>query len=138
MIIYDLVRIFNFKSTFVDSINRDINSKSLEFLVKYMKYLNIKFDNTGKKIINIAFKNKFIENQFKTKYDDILTMIKTKNNLSFNNLIGQRDGFDLEKIMINEIIYSQKKEFKQQADSKGQAKRCPAPKLPIAIFYAAS
>ena len=111
MIIYDLVRIFNFKSIFVDSINRDINSKSLEFLVKYMKYLNIKFDNTGKKIINIAFKNKFIENQFKTKYDDILTMIKTKNNLSFNNLIGQRDGFDLEKIMINEIIYSQKKEF---------------------------
>ena len=112
MIIYDLIRIFNFKSIFVDSINRDINSKSLEFLVKYMKYLNIKFDNTGKKIINISFKNKFIENQFKTKYDNILTIIKTKNNLSFNNLIGQKDGFDLEKIIINEIIYSQKEEFK--------------------------
>ena len=113
MIIYDLIRIFNFKSIFVDSINRDINSKSLEFLVKYMKYLNIKFDNnTGKKIINISFKNKFIENQFKTKYDDILTMIKTKNNLSFNNIIGQGGGFDLEKIIINEIIYSQKEDLK--------------------------
>ena len=56
MIIYDLIRIFNFKSIFVDSKNRDINSKSLEFLVKYMKYLNIKFDNTNKKIINIHLK----------------------------------------------------------------------------------
>ena len=77
-----------------------------------MKYLNIKFDNAGKKIINIAFKNKFIENQFKTKYDDILTIIKTKNNLPFNDLIGKRDGFDLEKIIINELYIVKKNNLK--------------------------
>ena len=109
--IYDLIRIFNFKFMFVDSINNDNNNKSLEFIVEYIKYLNIYFDNNKKKITDIAFKNKNIENKFKEKYDYILTLIKTKQNISLNNIVGQRDGFELEKIIISEIIYSQKEKF---------------------------
>jgi hypothetical protein len=111
MIIYDLIRIFNFKSIFVNSIHSDKDSKSLIFLVKYMKYLNINFDNINKKIIDIAFKNKNIENQFRERYENILTSIKTKQNISLKNIIGQRDGYDLEKIIISEIIYSSKEKY---------------------------
>ena len=110
--IYDLIRIFNFKFIFVNSINNENNNtKSLEFLVKYMKYLNIYFDNSKKKITDIAFKNKNIENKFREKYDNILTLIKTRQNISLNNIVGQRDGFELEKIIISNIIYSQKEKF---------------------------
>ena len=110
-VIYDLIRIFNFKSIFVNSIHSDKDSKSLIFLVKYMKYLNINFDNINKKIIDIAFKNKNIENQFRERYENILTSIKTKQNISLKNIIGQRDGYDLEKIIISEIIYSSKEKY---------------------------
>ena len=110
-IIYDLIRIFNFKYIFFDSINRDKNLESLGFITKYIKYLNIQFDNKDKKIINIAFKNKNIEDKFRERYENILTQIKAKNNISFNNILGQKDGFDLEKIIISEIIYNSKQNF---------------------------
>ena len=110
-IFYDLIRIFNFKDIFYDSINSKINSKSLKFLTKYIDYLNIKFDNEEKKIADIAFKNQNVEEEFKERYDNILTLIKTKNNISFDNIIGQIDGFDLEKIIISEIIYNPKQNF---------------------------
>ena len=86
-IIYDLIRIFNFKYIFFDSINRDKNLESLGFITKYMEYLNIKFDNKDKKIINIAFKNKNIEDKFRERYEHILTLIKAKNNISLNNIL---------------------------------------------------
>ena len=111
IIIYDLIRIFNFKYIFVNSINSEINSKSLGFLVKYMKYLNINFDNIKKIIIDISFKNKNIEYQFREKYENILTLIKTKQNISLNNIFGQKDGYDLEKIIIYEIINSPKEKY---------------------------
>ena len=111
IIFYDLIRIFNFKSIFVESINSDINSKSLGFLTKYINYLNIEFDNKNKKIINISFKNKSIEDEFKKRYENTLTIIKTQNTFSFNNIIGQRDGFDLEKIIISEMVYNQRNNF---------------------------
>ena len=108
---YDLIRIFNFKDIFHDSINIKTNSKSLKFLTKYIEYLNINFDNKEKKIIDIAFKNKGIEKEFRNRYDSILTLIRTKNNISFDNIIGQMDGFDLEKIIISEILYNPKQNF---------------------------
>ena len=110
-VFYDLIRIFNFKDIFHDSINSKTNSKSLKFLTKYIEYLNINFDNKDKKIIDITFKNQNIEEEFKERYDSILTLIRTKNNISFDNIIGQMDGFDLEKIIISEIIYNPKQNF---------------------------
>ena len=113
IIFYDLIRIFNFKTIFVNSINCDINSKSLEFLIKYIKYLNIQFDNKTKKIINIAFKNKNVEEQFINIYENTFTSMKTKHNITFKNLIGQKDGFDLEKIIISKMIFKQKEKFEK-------------------------
>ena len=112
IVLYDLIRIFNFKSIFVNSINSEINYKSIGFLSKYTKYLNILFDNKTKKIIDIAFKNENIEKEFKNIYENTLTYIKTKNSILFNNLLGQRDGFDLEKIIISTLILKQRKDFK--------------------------
>ena len=109
IILYDLIRIF--KSIFVNSINSEINCKSIGFLTKYMKYLNILFDNKTKKIKDIAFKNHNIEKEFKNIYENTLTHIKTKNSNLFNNLLCQRDGFDLEKIIISTIILKQRKDF---------------------------
>ena len=83
IIVYDLIRIFNFHYIFVDTLNYDINSKSLIFLVKYIKYLNIKFDNRYKKIIDIAFKDKSIEEQFKEKYENTFALKKAKNKKFF-------------------------------------------------------
>ena len=111
ILVYDLIRIFNFRSIFVDSINSDGNYKSLGFLSKYIQYLNINFDNKNKKIINISFKNKNIEKEFKDMYDETMTQIKTKNEILFNNINGQRDGFDIEKIIISNIISKGKEGF---------------------------
>ena len=111
ILVYDLIRIFNFSSIFVDSINSDGNYKSLGFLSKYIQYLNINFDNKNKKIINISFKNKKIEKEFKDMYDKTMTQIKTKNEILFNNINGQRDGFDIEKIIISNIISKGKEGF---------------------------
>ena len=108
MKIYDLIRIFNFKYLYVDTIN--YNSKSLEFLIKYIKYLNIQFDNKNKKVINISFKNKYIENEFKNAYENTMTEIKIKNKHFFKNINGQEDGYEIEKIIISKII-RQKEEF---------------------------
>ena len=111
IIISDLIRIFNFKSIFVDSFNYNINSQSLEFLIRYIEYLNIQFDNKNKKIINVAFKNKNIEEVFKDRYIKILTTIRAKNNIKYNDIIGQRDGYDIEKIIISEIISKKREKF---------------------------
>ena len=111
IVLYDFIRIFNFKSIFVNSINSEFNYKSIGFLSKYVKYLNILFDNKTKKIIDIAFKYESIEKEFKNIYENTLTYIKTKNSILFNNLLGQRDGFDLEKIIISTIILKQRKDF---------------------------
>ena len=111
IILYDLIRIFNFKSIFVDSFNNTINSKSIDFLARYLKHLNIQFDNENKKIIDIAFKNENIEKEYNNIYENTLTYIKTKNSFSFNNIMGQRDGYDLERIIINKIIIGKKESF---------------------------
>ena len=108
---YDLLRIFNFKYLFVDSINNDNNSKSLDFLTGYIKYLNLQFDNKNKKIINVSFKNEMIEKEFKNVYEYVFDLIKTNNSFLFNNLIGQRDAFDLEKIIISTIIFRKRENF---------------------------
>ncbi len=107
-----MIRIFNFKSIFVDSFNYNINSQSLEFLIRYIEYLNIQFDNKNKKIINIAFKNKNIEEVFKDRYIKILTTIIAKKNIKFNDIIGQRDGYDIERIIISEIISKKREKLK--------------------------
>ena len=108
---YDLLRIFNFKKLFVDSIDYDINSKSLIFLQDYIKYLNIKFDNKNKKIIDISFKNKNEENEFYQLYDGFSTEINMKNNLLFENISKQPEGINLEKIIILNIIEKNIEEF---------------------------
>ena len=98
--IYDLIRIFNFKQLFTN----EENYKSLLFLKKYIKHLNIKFDNKNKKIEDIFFKDKIMEKIFYNKYQNILENINSKNNLKFDNISEQPDGLGLEKIIISTII----------------------------------
>lgn len=103
-LIYDLIRIFNFNEIFIKSSNAESNSNSLFFLTKYMNYLYIEFDNNNKKIIKILFKNKRIEDEFNNKYQDTLDIIKARTNYKFKDIIGQRDGYDLERIIISTIF----------------------------------
>ena len=103
--IYDLIRIYHFKEIFVTSINYKSNLESINFLTNYYYNLNIQFDNKERKIIDIDFKNKTIKNKFDEKYKDALNYIKAKTNQNiFKDILGQRDGFDLEKIIISTVL----------------------------------
>ena len=110
-IIYDFIRIFKFKSIFVDSIYSEINSKSLIYLKHYIEYINIHFDNKNKKIIDISFKNEIVEKEFIGIYGYILDLITKKNNILFNNINGQKDGFDIESIIISTLITNKYKSY---------------------------
>jgi len=116
-LVFDLIRIFNFKSIFVESINYKTNFNSIIFLKKYIKYINIIFDNENKKIKDISFKNEDIEKQFKEKYNDILNIIKSKSNIFSYAILEQIDSLDIEKIIISKIII-QKKDIFQILDLK--------------------
>jgi len=56
--IYDFIRIYHFKEIFVTSVNYEFNLESIHFLIKYLPYLNIEFDNENRRTIDIDFKNK--------------------------------------------------------------------------------
>ena len=110
-LIYDLIRIYNFKDIFINSEKCEKNYESIISLKKYFKYFHILFDNDNKKIINIVFKMKKIEEEFNNKYQDTLTYIKTKNNYLSKGILDQRDFFDIKKIIISTILYNRKVDF---------------------------
>ena len=110
-LIYDLIRIFHFKEIFVNSKEYEENLKSIKFLKKYFIYLNIKFNNQDKKIEDIAFKSKKIEDEFNTKYLDSLNIIKTRKDFKLSKFVGQKDAFDIEKIIISSVFYDNKYNF---------------------------
>ena len=107
-IFYDLLRLFHFETIYYNNINS--NNYSIISLKKYIKYLNIEFDNKLKKISKIRFKNTNIEKIFLDKYINLLNYIKVKDNHKFNNLEKHMDYFDLEKIIISVIISEKQKE----------------------------
>ena len=111
--IYDLIRIYNFKEIFITSRNYEINNQSINFLLKYLFCFNIEFDNKKRKILNIYFKNQSIKKIFDNKYQDVLNFIKFKTDENiFKNIGGQRDAYDLEKIFINIMLSTNKKNYK--------------------------
>ena len=70
--IYDFIRIYHFKEIFVTSVNYEFKLESINFLKKYLLYLNIEFDNENRRIIDIDFKNKNKKNKSYNKYNNFL------------------------------------------------------------------
>ena len=104
--LYDLLRIYHFEKIFCNG-----NNYPVSFLKKYMKFINIQFDNIYQKINKIAFKNETILKYFDEKYEDLLRFVKIKQEHKYENINKQMDQFELEKLIISEII-SDKKDFK--------------------------
>ena len=99
---YDLLRIFNYETIYAENINYNINTNF--FLKKYMKYLNIEFNNKLQKIEKIEFKTSDIKDILTAKYLDTLNYIKVRSTHKFDNFRKQNDYFELEKLIISIII----------------------------------
>ena len=97
---YDLLRIQNFNKIYFES----NTSNSILFLKKYMKYLNLEFDNKNKKISKIGYKTKEIKTIFENKYLDALNYIKIKENHRFKGFKKRMDNLELEKLIISVVL----------------------------------